>query len=60
METRYDATLEEVWRIKREIASEYPSLEAYFQGMLDYQDDLRKQGVNLVYLPANRVAQSMP
>ena len=60
METRYDATLEEVWRIKREIASEYPSLEAYFKGMMDYQDDLRKQGVNLVYLPANRVAPEMP
>lgn len=60
MEARYDATLEEVWRIKREIASEYPSLEAYFKGMMDYQDDLRKQGVNLVYLPANRVAPAMP
>ena len=60
MEAKYDATLEEVWRIKREIASEYPSLEAYFKGMMDYQDDLRKQGVNLVYLPANRVASAMP
>ena len=60
MEMRCDATLEEVWRIKREIASEYPSLEAYFKGMMDYQDDLRKQGVNLVYLPANRVAPAMP
>ena len=56
MEKRYDATLEDVWRIKREIASEHSSLEAYFKGMMDYQDDLRKQGVNLVYLPANRVA----
>ena len=60
MEARYDATLEEVWRIKREIASEYPSLEAYFKGMMDYQDDLRKQGVNLVYLPAKRVAPAIP
>lgn len=60
METRYDATLEEAWRIKREIASEYPSLEAYFKGMMDYQDDLRKQGVNLVCLPASRVATVMP
>ena len=60
METRYDATLEEVWRIKREIASEYPSLEAYFKGMMDYQDDLRKQGVNLVCLPASRVVPAMP
>lgn len=60
MEARYDATLEEVWRIKREIASEYPTLEAYFKGMLDYQDDLRKQGVNLVCLPANRVAPAIP
>ena len=59
METRYDATLEEVWRIKREIASEYPSLEAYFKGMMDYQDDLRKQGVNLVCLPASRTASAM-
>lgn len=60
MEARYDATLEEVWRIKREIASEYPSLEAYFKGMQDYQDDLRKQGVNLVCLSANRVAPAIP
>ena len=30
MKTRYDESLEEIWRIKREIVSEYPSLEAYF------------------------------
>ena len=60
MEAKYDATLEDVRCIKREIASEYPSLEAYFKGMMDYQDDLRKQGVNLVCLSASRTVTAMP
>ncbi len=32
----YDESLEEIWRIKREIASEYATLDDYFKGMLAY------------------------
>ena len=47
----YDEGLEEIWRIKREIAAEYPTLEAYFKGMLEYQEELKRQGVKFVRLP---------
>ena len=47
----YDESLEEIWRIKREIAAEYPTLEAYFKGMLEYQEELKRQGVKFVRLP---------
>ena len=48
---QYDESLEEIWRIKREIAAEYPTLEAYFKGMLEYQEELKRQGVKFVRLP---------
>ena len=50
----YDESLEEIWRIKREIAAEYPTLEAYFKGMMDYQEELRRQGVEFVSLPSRK------
>ncbi len=48
---KYDEGLEEIWRIKREIAAEYPSLEEYFKGMKAYQEELKRQGVKFVRLP---------
>ena len=48
---RYDDGLEEVWRIKREIAAEYPSLDEYFKGIMAYQEERRRSGVHLVRLP---------
>lgn len=48
---KYDESLEEIWRIKREIAAEYPTLEAYFKGMMAYQEELKRQGVKFVRLP---------
>ena len=48
---KYDEGLEEIWRIKREIAAEYPSLEEYFKGMKAYQEELKRQGVKVVRLP---------
>lgn len=54
-ESRYDEGLEEIWRIKREIASEYPTLEEYFKGMLAYQEERRRSGVKFVRLPPRRV-----
>lgn len=49
-EKRYDDGLEEIWRIKREIAAEYPSLDEYFKGMMAYQEARRQSGVKLVRL----------
>ncbi len=48
---QHDDTLEEIWRIKREIASEYATLEDYFKGMLAYQDEERRRGVKFVSFP---------
>ena len=50
----YDESLEEIWRIKREIASEYPTLEDYFKGMLAYQEDERRRGVKFVSFPPRK------
>lgn len=44
-EKRYDEGLEEIWRIKREIAEEYPTWEAYAAGILAFQEEERKRGV---------------
>ena len=46
----YDEGLEEIWRIKREIAAEYPSLDEYFKGMEDYRNKRLRDGVKLVRL----------
>ena len=50
----YDESLEEIWRIKREIAAEYPTLEDYFKGMMDYQEELKRQGVEFFPLPPRK------
>ena len=54
---KYDEGLEEIWRIKREIASEYASLADYFKGMSSYQEELKRQGVKFVHLPPKRVSK---
>jgi len=50
----FDPVLEEMWAIKREIAAEYPSLDSYFQGVLDEQRERQKQGVKFVSFPPRR------
>ena len=55
-EIKYDEGLEEIWRIKREIASEYATLEEYFMDMLAYQEERRKSGVKFVRLPPKRLS----
>ena len=47
---KYDEGLEEIWRIKREIAEEYPTLDDYFKGMAAYREERLKSGVKLVQL----------
>ena len=55
----YDESLEEIWRIKREIAAEYPTLKDYFKGMMDYQEELRRQGVKFVSFPPRKPEPAM-
>ncbi len=50
-----EGSLEELWQIKREVASEYPTLEAYFKGFLDEQRERERQGVVFVSFPPRRV-----
>ena len=57
---QYDESLEEIWRIKREIAAEYPTLDAYFKGMLEYQQELKRQGIKFVRLPPRPAERPVP
>ena len=57
VEKRYDEGLEEIWRIKREIAAEYATLDDYFKGMLEYQEEARRNGVKFVTHPPRRVQE---
>ncbi|MGN0854606.1 MAG: hypothetical protein ACI4R9_03680 [Kiritimatiellia bacterium] len=54
-ERPFDRVLEEMWAIKREIAAEYPSLDAYFQSVLDDQCARARQGVKFVSFPPRRL-----
>ena len=51
IELQKEDTLEEMWRIKREIGAEYPTWEAYVEGILAFQEEERKRGVKFVSLP---------
>ena len=55
----YDESLEEIWRIKREIAAEYPTLEDYFKGMLAFQEEERKRDVKFVSFPPRKPEPAM-
>ena len=59
VEKRYDSTLEEMWQIKREIAAEYPSLDAYFKGFLAEQAERERRGVRFVRFEPRRVEPAM-
>ena len=52
-EKRYDEGLEEIWRIKREIAEGYANLDAYFASVLEDQERSRAHGVKFVRCPAS-------
>ena len=59
IEKRYDSSLGKMWQIKREIAAEYPSLEAYFKGFLAEQADRERRGVKFVHFEPRRVEPAM-
>ena len=49
----YDTTLEEVWRIKREIGASFPTLEDYFNSVLADQKEAIARGVKTVSFAPN-------
>ena len=59
MELQKEDTLEEMWRIKREIAAEYPTWEAYVAGILAFQEEERRRGVKFVSFPPHRLEPSL-
>lgn len=48
-------TLEEMWRIKREIGEEYPTWDSFAAGILAFQEEERKRGVKFVRIPSKRI-----
>ena len=54
-EKRYDEGLEEIWRIKREMASAFSSLEDYFKSVLSSQDERKRNGIEAVRLPSRMI-----
>ena len=54
-EKRYDEGLEEIWRIKREIASAFSSLDDYFKSVLSSQDERKRNGIEAVRLPSRMI-----
>ena len=59
MELQKEDTLEEMWRIKREIGAEYPTWEAYVAGILAFQEEERRRGVKFVSFPPRRPEPAM-
>ena len=59
MELQKEDTLEEMWRIKREIAAEYPTWDAYVAGILAFQEEERRRGVKFVSFPPRRSKPSL-
>ena len=47
---QYDEGLKEIWRIKREIAAKYPTVDNYFKEMAAYREKRIRDGVKLVQL----------
>ena len=51
-------TLEEMWRIKREIGEEYPTWESFAAGIMAFQEEERKRGVKFVRIPSKQIPES--
>ena len=47
----YDATLEEMWRIKERLSAPQVSWEEYAASLYAFQEEERKRGVKFVTLP---------
>ena len=54
IEMQKEDTLEEMWRIKREIGAKYPTWESYVAGIMAFQEEERRRGVKFVSFPPKR------
>ena len=59
MAMQQEDTLEEMWRIKREIAEEYPTWEEYVAGIYAFQEEERRRGVKFATLPIRKPEPAM-
>ena len=48
LQLQEEDTLEEMWRIKREIGEKYPTWDEYVAALLAFQEEERKRGVKFV------------
>lgn len=59
MITQKEDTLEEMWRIKREIAEEYPTWEEYVAGIYAFQKQERRRGVKFANIETAKPSFAM-
>ena len=54
----HDATLEEMWRVKRKLGTEHKTWDEYVAALFAFQEEERKQGVKIVTFPPKRVSDN--
>ena len=59
MNMQTEDTLEEMWRIKREIAAEYPDWDSYIAGIFAFEEAERRNGVKFADLEPARPSFAM-
>ncbi len=55
----YDATLEEMWRVKRKLGMEQKTWDEYVAALFAFQEEERKRGVKIVTLPPKRIGDDL-
>ena len=50
----YDASLEEMWKIKRELSDAGASWSTYVSNLMAFQDSERSHGMNFAVLPIRK------
>ena len=51
----HDATLEEMWRVKRKLGTEHKTWDEYVAALFAFQEEERRQGVKIVTFPPRRI-----
>ncbi len=51
----HDATLEEMWRVKRKLGTEHKTWDEYVAALFAFQEEERRQGVKIVTFPPKRI-----
>ena len=52
----HDATLEEMWGVKRKLGTEHKTWDEYVAALFAFQEEERKQGVKIVTFPPKRIS----